>query len=413
MLKKPSARTRQLVAKGKKYYLPVYKPREAIFDHGKGARVWDIDGNNYIDFGSGIAVNGLGHADPDLVKTLTRQAKKIWHTSNVFYTEPPILLAEALVKASGFAKYAFFCNSGAEANEAAIKLARKYASENGRPPERREIITFLGSFHGRTLTTVTATAQPKYQAGYEPLPQGFVYCPFNDEEALKQLVSDKTCAIMIEPIQGEGGITPTKPGFLKLIRSLCDQHGALMILDEVQSGMGRTGKLFAFQYEAGLKPDIVSTAKGLGGGFPIGALLVGPKAAETLQYGSHGTTFGGNPMATAVAGTVLKKLQSKALRKNVETRSKELRAALQDINKQCHMFSEIRGKGLIIGAELVEKFKGKAPEILEVARHNGLLILQAGPNVIRIMPPLTVTKSELNEGIKRLRKALTEYASKV
>lgn len=409
MIKKPSKKTQQLVAKGKKYYLPVYKPREAIFDHGKNARVWDIDGNNYIDFGSGIAVNGLGHADPDLVKTLIKQARKIWHTSNVFYTEPPVLLAEAIVKASGFAKHAFFCNSGAEANEAAIKLARKYAAGNGRPPEKREIITFLGSFHGRTITTVTATAQPKYHAGFEPLPQGFTYCPFNDEKALEQLISDKTCAIMLEPIQGEGGIMPAKPGFLKFVRELCDKYGALLIFDEIQCGMGRTGKLFAFQHEAGVKPDIVTLAKGLGGGFPIGCMLVGDKAAETLQFGSHGTTFGGNPMATAVAGAVIKKLQSKSLAKNVKDRSKALRSALEGINKELHIFREIRGKGLMLGAELEGNLRGKAGEIMEAVRHYGLLILQAGPDVLRIMPPLTVTQTELNEGIKRLRTGLKGY----
>ncbi len=255
---------------------------------------------------------------------------------------------------------------------------------------------------------MTATAQPKYQAGFEPLPQGFVYCPFNDEAALEKLVSEKTCAIMLEPIQGEGGIRSAKPGFLKFIRDLCDRHGALMVIDEVQSGMGRTGKFFAFQHER-VKPDVVSAAKGLGGGFPIGALLVGEKAAETLQYGAHGSTFGGNPMGTAVAVAVLKKLQSKALIRNVEMQGKELRQALAALNKEFNIFSEIRGKGLMIGAELANKLKGKAPEILEAARNQGLLILQAGPDVIRIMPPLTVKNSELKEGLKRLRKTFMDY----
>ncbi len=408
-MKNPSKRTLQLITKAKKYYLPIYKQREAIFDHGKGARIWDIDGNDYIDFGSGIAVNGLGHSDPDLVKTLTAQTKKLWHTSNVFYTEPPILLAETLVKLSGFAKHVFFCNSGAEANEAAIKLARKYAADSGRPLERREIITFTGSFHGRTLTTVTATAQPKYHAGFEPLPPGFVYCPFNDEQALEKLVSDKTCAIMLEPIQGEGGITPAKPGFLNHIRKLCDKYDALMILDEIQCGMGRTGKLFAFHHEPDVKPDIVTLAKGLGGGFPIGAMLAAEKCADTLQFGSHGTTFGGNPMATAVAGAVLKKLNSKTLMRAVEQRGKEMRQALEQINGKFSLFKEIRGKGLMIGAELNQSFQGKAAEITEAARKGSLLILQAGPDVLRIMPPLTVTATEMKEGIKRLNKALATY----
>ncbi|HEU5048396.1 MAG TPA: aspartate aminotransferase family protein [Rickettsiales bacterium] len=411
MIKPASKQTKQLISKGKKYFLPTYKQREMIISHGKGARIWDIDGNEYIDFGSGIAVNGLGHCDPTLVKALTVQAKKLWHTSNIFYTEPGILLAETLVKMSGFAKHVFFSNSGAEANEAAIKLARKYATNNGRPPEKREIITFIGSFHGRTLTTVTATAQPKYQAGFEPLPQGFVYCPFNDEKALEKLVTDNTCAIMLEPIQGEGGITPAKPGFLKFIRELCDKHGLLMILDEVQSGMSRTGKFFAYQHEAGVKPDIVTVAKGLGGGFPIGGMLVGDKAAETFQFGSHGSTFGGNPLATAVAGAVLKKLQSKPLVQNVKTRSAELFAELKVINKELGLFKEIRGKGLIVGAELNDQWRGKAGDITEVARRHNVLILQAGPDVLRIMPPLTVNKTEMKEGLKRLHKALADFVS--
>jgi len=408
-IKKPSKRTLALVAKAKKYYLPNYNPRQTIIEYGKGSRLWDIDGNEYIDFGSGIAVNGLGHCDPELVWALVEQAQKVWHTSNVFYTEPHILLAEALVKASGFAKHAFFCNSGAEANEAAIKIVRKYAADKGKSPEQREIITFKGSFHGRTLATVTATAQPKYQHGFEPLPQGFVYCDFNDEKALEKLVSDKTCAIMLEVVQGEGGITPAKAGFLQFIRKLCDKYGALMVLDEVQCGMGRTGKFFAWQHVEGVIPDIVTVAKGLGGGFPIGAMLVGEKAADTLQFGSHGTTFGGNPLATSVGLAVLKKLQSKALIRNVEERGAELRTALETLSAELGMFKEVRGMGLMLGAELKEKLHGKAGDITEIARHHGVLILQAGPNVLRIMPPLTVTKAELREGIKRLEVALRGY----
>jgi acetylornithine/N-succinyldiaminopimelate aminotransferase len=408
-IKKPSARTKKLVALGKQYYVPNYKPREAILDRGKGARIWDIDGNDYIDFGAGIAVNGFGHQDPDLVKALITQAKKIWHTSNVFYTEPPVHLAEELVKASGFAKRVFFCNSGAEANEAAIKLARKCAADRGRAADQREIITFEGSFHGRTLTTVTATAQPKYQHGFEPLPGGFTYCPFNDEAAIANLVTDKTCAILVEPIQGEGGITPAMPGFLAQLRKLCDKVGALLIFDEVQCGMGRTGKFFAYQHEKDVLPDVVTLAKGLGGGFPIGAMLVGQKAEQTLQFGSHGSTFGGNPLGASVARVVVRKLQSKALTKNIEARGKELRDALHGLNSTYDIFKEIRGRGLMIGAELKEHLKGKAGDIIEAVRLNGLLILQAGPDVLRIMPPLTVTKQEIAEGVKRLNGAMQRY----
>lgn len=408
-LKKASAATKKLVATGKQYYVPNYKPRETILDRGKGARIWDIDGNDYIDFGAGIAVNGLGHQDPDLVKVLITQAKKLWHTSNVFYTEPPVKLAEELVKASKFAKRAFFCNSGAEANEAAIKLARKYAADKGRPPEKRDIITFEGSFHGRTLTTVTATAQPKYHAGFEPLPGGFKYCPFNDFDAIEKMIGPNTCAVMSEVVQGEGGIRPVKPGFLKHIQALCKKYDALLILDQVQCGMGRTGHLFSHFAEQGVIPDVVTLAKGLGGGFPIGAMLVGPKAAETLQFGSHGSTFGGNPMATAVARAVLGKLQSKALIKNVEARGNELRNALAALNKKYGIFKEIRGRGLMIGAELKDSLKGKAGDITEAVRQYGLLILQAGPDVMRIMPPLTVTGKEMKEGIVRLNRAMESY----
>lgn len=400
-----------LVAKGKKYYTENYKPREMILDHGKGSLLWDLDGNDFVDLGAGIAVNALGHQDPDVLKALFTQAKKLWHTSNVFFTAPPVLLAEDLVKASKFAKRVFFCNSGAEANEGAIKLARKYAADNGRPPERRNIITFTGSFHGRTLTTVTATAQPKYHAGFEPLPGGFQYCPFNDFDAIAKMVDQNTCAVMLEVVQGEGGITPVKKGFLKHIRALCDKVGALLILDQVQCGMSRTGHVFS-HFPEGVKPDIVTLAKALGGGFPIGAMLVGEKAEHTLQFGSHGTTFGGNPLATAVAGAVFKKLQSKSLLKNVDERGKELRAALTAMNKQLKLFKEVRGRGLMIGAELNEKYAGKAGDIIEEGRKHGVLFLQAGPNVLRFLPPLTITKAELAKGMKRTHEALKDYLAK-
>ncbi|PZP83752.1 MAG: aspartate aminotransferase family protein, partial [Azospirillum brasilense] len=227
------ALSQELVAKGQKYYVPNYKPREMIIDRGQGATVWDLDGNDYIDLGAGIAVNSLGHQDPDLLAALDAQSRKIWHTSNVFFTEPPIKLAELLISSCHCVKRAFFCNSGAEANEAAIKLARKYAAGKGRPPEKREIITFVGSFHGRTMATVTATAQPKYHEGFEPLPPGFRYCPkFNDEAAIEAMVNENTCAIMVEPVQGEGGVMPAKPGFLKFLKALCEKYDALLIIDE-------------------------------------------------------------------------------------------------------------------------------------------------------------------------------------
>lgn len=405
----PKAATKALVAKGKQYYTMAYKPREAIMDHGKGAMVWDKDGNDYVDFGAGIAVTGLGHHNKDLLNALMTQAKKLWHTSNIFYTEPPVLLAEELVKASKFAKRVFFTNSGAEANEAAIKLARKYAADMGKPPEARNIITFTGSFHGRTLATVTATAQPKYQQGFEPLPGGFKYCPFNDFDAISQMVDENTCAVMLETVQGEGGITPVKPGFLKHVQDLCHKHDALLMLDQVQCGMGRTGKLFSHFAEPGVAPDVVTLAKALGGGIPIGAMLVGPKAEATFQFGSHGSTFGGNPLACAVARVVLKKLQSSELQKNVQARSKQMFAALKDMGKKYDCFAEVRGRGLMVGAELKPEWHGKAGDISEMARQHGVLILQAGPNVLRFLPPLVVTEAEMKKGLKRLDVALGAF----
>ncbi len=402
---KPTAATRALLAKGKKYYTHAYKPREMVLERGVGATVWDTDGNDYIDLGAGIAVTGLGHHNKELLNALTAQAKKLWHTSNIFFTAPPILLAEELVKASKFAKRVFLTNSGAEANEAAIKLARKYAADKGRPSGAREIITFTGSFHGRTLATVTATAQPKYHAGFEPLPPGFRYCPFNDFDAITRMVNPQTCAVMLEVVQGEGGITPVKPGFLKHVRALCDKHDALLILDEIQCGMGRTGALFSY-FSEGVTPDVVTLAKALGGGMPIGAMLIGAKAENTFQFGSHGSTFGGNPLAATVARAVLKKLQTPALRKNVAERGRQLVTALSAINAKHGLFSEIRGRGLMIGAELEPTWHGEAGDIAETARKHGVIVLQAGPNVLRFLPPLIITQKEMKEGLVRLEKAI-------
>lgn len=400
-----------LTALGKRYWLPVYKPRELVLDHGKGARVWDTDGRDYIDFGAGIAVNALGHQDPDLLEALTAQAGKLWHASNVFYTEPPLRLAEELVNASDFAERVFLCNSGGEANEAAIKLVRKWAAAQGRPPERRVIVTFKGSFHGRTLATVTATAQPKYQAGYEPLPEGFRYLEFNDAEALEAaFAAGDVAAVMLEPVQGEGGVVPTAPGFLKRVRELCDAHEALLVLDEIQCGMGRTGVLFAHSHDH-VKPDIVTLAKALGCGFPIGAMLAGPKVAEVMQYGAHGTTFGGNPMAAAVARVALRKLASSEVLMNVERQANDLREGLARINHDLHLFDEVRGRGLMIGTVLAAAYKGRAGEILDHAAAHGLLLLQAGPDVLRFVPPLTINDEEIAEGLKRLRAALTAFVA--
>ena len=401
--------TAELLATGQQYYLPVYKPREVILERGQGARVWDQEGKEYIDLSAGIAVCGLGHNDPDLVAALTEQAGKLWHTSNVFYSEPPLRLAEELVVASRFASRVFLCNSGAEANEAAIKLIRKWATAQGRAPDQRVIITFRGSFHGRTLATVTATAQPKYQEGYEPLPGGFRYVDFNDLGQLEQaMASGDVAALLVEPIQGEGGVMPAAEGFLRGVRELCDRHGALLALDEIQCGMGRTGGLFA-HWQDGVVPDIVTLAKALGGGFPIGAMLAGPKVSEIMQFGTHGTTFGGNPLAAAVARVALRKLSSEEIAANVRRQSQALRDGLASINAEFDLFSGIRGRGLMLGTVLNPVHAGRASEILDHAAAQGLLLLQAGPDVLRFVPALNISDEEIAEGLARLRKALAAW----
>lgn len=398
-----------LVDLGKRYWLPVYKPRELVLDRGKGARVWDTEQRDYVDFGAGIAVNALGHQDPDLLAALTEQAHKLWHSSNVFYTEPPLHLAQELVEASDFAERVFLCNSGAEANEAAIKLVRKWATAQGRPAEKRVIITFRGSFHGRTLATVTATAQPKYQEGYEPLPGGFRYLDFNDAAALDAaFAAGDVAAVMLEPVQGEGGVLPAAPGYLKRVRELCDAHDALLVLDEIQCGMGRTGTLFAHTQD-GVTPDIVTLAKALGCGFPIGAMLAGPKVAQVMQFGAHGTTFGGNPMAAAVARVALRKLSSAELLANVQRQSAVLRETLMSIGTELGVFSDVRGRGLMLGAVLSDAYRGKAGNVLDVAAAHGLLVLQAGPDVLRFVPPLNISDEDLSEGLSRLRAALRAF----
>ncbi len=395
-----------LVARGQRYYVPNYKPREMILDRGEGARVWDLDGKDYIDFGAGIAVCSLGHQDPDLLKALETQARKLWHTSNIFFTAPPIELCEALVKASCFGKRAYLCNSGAEANEAAIKLVRKYAADAGRPPEKRNILSFNGSFHGRTLATVTLTAQPKYQQGFEPLPGGFTYCPtFNDIAAFDAAMNDSICAVFVEPVQGEGGVMPAAPGFLQHVHAACEKFGALLVIDEIQAGMGRTGSLFA-HCQDGVIPDVVTLAKALGGGLPIGAMVVGNKAAETFQFGSHGSTFGGNPVMAAVALAAVKKLSNQQLLTQVGEKGEWLREKLREINTRLNLFADIRGRGLMIGAELRPELHGKANDFSEAARKAGVLSLVAGPNVLRFVPPLTITQDEMREGLQRLESAL-------
>ena len=406
MPEEQTGKTRELAAAGQRRYVPNYAPAEVVLDRGEGARVWDADGNEYVDLGTGISVTSLGHGDPELARALSEQAGRLWHTSNLYFVEPAVRLAEELCEAS-FADRVFFCNSGAEANEAAIKLARKHASlRHG--PEKREIVTFRNGFHGRTLATVTATAQPKYQEGFGPLPGGFRYCDYNDPDALDEAIGDRTCAVLVEPIQGEGGVVPAGSGFLSALAERCRAHDALLMLDEIQTGLGRTGRLFAYQWEEGLVPDVVTLAKALGGGLPIGAMLVWPRAAETFQPGSHGSTFGGNPIAAAVARVVLRRMRSAELLANVERQGERLRKRLAALHNRIGVIAEVRGRGLMLGAVLRDEWTGRAGELVEACRRHGVLVLQAGPDVLRFLPPLNVTDEELDVGMDRLEAALGE-----
>ncbi len=402
--------TDALVAAGVRTYVPNYAPKPVVFDRGEGSRLWDVDGREYIDLGTGISVNSFGHGRPELIEAVTAQAGRLMHASNLYYVESTVRLAEELVDAT-FAERVFFCNSGAEANEAAIKIVRRRASEAGRGPEEREIITFEGSFHGRTLATVTATAQPKYHEGFEPLPGGFAYCPFNDPEALEAAVSDRTCAVMLEPVQGEGGVTPARQGFLRHVQDLCRRHEALLVLDEIQSGMGRTGKLFAHEWEPGIEPDVVTMAKALAGGLPMGAVLVGARAAGALTVGTHGSTFGGNPVAAAAARVAVRLAGSADLLANVVRQGDAFRLFLNRINADLGLFRDVRGKGLIIGAELAEAHEGKAGALVDACADEGVVVLVAGPSVLRLLPPLNIDDADVSEAAARMERAFRAFAA--
>ena len=401
--------TDALVATGVRTYVPNYAPKPVVFDHGEGARLWDIDGREYIDLGTGISVNSFGHRHPDLIAAVTGQAGRLLHTSNLYYVEPTVRLAEDLVDGT-FAERVFFCNSGAEANEAAIKIVRRRAAEAGRGPEEREIITFEGSFHGRTLATVTATAQPKYHEGFEPMPGGFTYCPFNDPEALEAAISDRTCAVMLEPVQGEGGVTPSRQGFLRHVQDLCRRHDSLLVLDEIQSGMGRTGKFFAYEWEPGVEPDVVTMAKALAGGLPMGAVLAGARAADALTVGTHGSTFGGNPVSAAAARVAVGLARSDDLLANVVRQGDAFRLFLNRINAELGLFRDVRGKGLMIGAELGEEYEGKAGALVDACQEEGVIVLVAGPSVLRLLPPLNIGDEDVRHATAGMERAFRAFA---
>ena len=387
---------------------PNYAPMDMLPERGEGARLWDTDGKEYLDFAAGIAVSALGHAHPDLCRALTEQAGKFWHVSNLLTNKPAIELAQKLC-ALTFAERVFFANSGAEANEAALKLARRYAFDHY-GEGKTEIISFDNSFHGRTFFTVCVGGQQKYSDGFGPKPGDITHLPFNDVEALTAAVSDRTCAIIFEPVQGEGGVNPATDEFVRTARVLCDRFNACLIFDEVQIGMGRSGYLFAYE-KLGVVPDILTSAKGLGGGFPIGAMLTTEAIAESLAVGTHGSTFGGNPMACAVACKVLEIVSDPELLGAVERKSRLLKDELETLNKKYDLFAEVRGDGLLLGCELSDTWQDRARDILTRCTDEGLLILVAGANVLRLAPPLIISDEDIVKGVSIMERAIEGLSS--
>ena len=398
--------------------VPNYAPGGFIPVRGIGSRVWDQANREYVDFAGGIAVSSIGHAHPAAVKALTEQAGKLWHVANVLTNEPAIRLAQRLC-ALTFAERVFFANSGAEANEAALKLARKYACDHfplanapagSLESDKNEIIAFTDSFHGRTLFTVTVGGQPKYTQGFGPLPEGITHLPYNDLDAVRKHISVRTCAVIVEPIQGESGVLPASPGFLQGLRELCNQHNALLIFDEVQSGAGRTGPLYAYM-DGGVTPDILTSAKGLGGGFPIGAMLTSEKIAKSFGVGAHGSTYGGNALGCAVALAVLDVIVDPTTPANVAARTAQLRAGLKRLAERYALFSDIRGSGLWFGCELIPAWHGRAKEFVKLAEKHGLMMLVAGTNVIRLAPSLLITEADVVLGLERFERVLEEITA--
>jgi predicted acetylornithine/succinylornithine family transaminase len=380
--------------------MSTYKRHPVVLNRGLGVHLWDSDGRCYLDLVAGIAVCALGHAHPRVVSALKAQAETLFHVSNLYHTEPQILLARLLAENSPFEKV-FFCNSGAEANEAAIKLARRYASEH--LAGRCEIITMKESFHGRTLATVTATGQERFQKGFEPLPGGFSYVPYDDLAALEAAVTEKTCAVMVEPIQGEGGVIIPRDGYLTAIRKLCDERGLLMIVDEVQTGMGRTGTLFACERED-VVPDMVTLAKALGNGFPIGALLARQTVAAAFVPGSHGSTFGGNPLACTAAIATLETLLDEGILENCRQVGEYFLDRLAELKVRHDIVRAVRGRGLILAAELTVP---GAPYVAK-CMDRGLLINCTNGNVLRFVPPLILTRHDVDRAVGILETVLSE-----
>ncbi|MDJ0041939.1 aspartate aminotransferase family protein [Pantoea allii] len=384
------------------WMMPVYAPASFVPVRAEGSTVWDQQGKDYIDFAGGIAVNALGHAHPALQQVLQDQASRLWHTGNGYTNEPVLRLAKQLIDAT-FADRVFFCNSGAEANEAALKLARKVAHDRV-GMHKSGIVAFKNAFHGRTLFTVSAGGQPAYSKDFAPLPADIQHATFNDLASAAAQINDSTCAVIVEPIQGEGGVVPAEPAFLRGLRELCDKHQALLIFDEVQSGVGRTGALYAYMHY-GVTPDVLTSAKALGGGFPIGAMLTREDLAQVMGVGTHGTTYGGNPLAGAVAGKVMELINRPEVMDGVAQRHAWIVAAMDDLNQRLHLFKEIRGLGLLIGAVLSDDFAGKAKQINLAAAEQGVMVLIAGANVVRFAPALNISEQEVKTGMARFAQA--------
>lgn len=391
------------ITRGEAVFAGTYSRFPAAIVRGEGCRLWDADGKEYLDFLAGIAVCSLGHCHPAVTEAVCNQAKKLLHVSNLFYTEPQTELAELLTQHS-FAERVFMCNSGAEANEAAIKLARIYSSGAG----RYEVISLSGSFHGRTLATVAATGQPKFHKGFEPLPAGFVHAGFGEPQEIEKLINAKTCAVLCEPLQGESGVRPLSPEYLRAIRNLCDRHGLLLIFDEVQTGIGRTGSLFTYE-QCGVVPDIMTLAKALANGLPIGAMLTRTKVAAAFTPGTHASTFGGNPVAAAAGVAVLKTMLADGFFADLHKRSAYFIQRLEELAQNFpQLCAGVRGRGMLLGLVLTDKGIEHGPAIVRQMFDRGLLINFAGMQALRFIPPLTVSKEEIDKMIAGLREVLAE-----
>jgi predicted acetylornithine/succinylornithine family transaminase len=386
---------KEIMALADENIMNTYKRFPIVLVKGSGVKVWDVNGKEYLDFVAGIAVCNLGHSHPQVIATVKEQLENLTHVSNLYYTEPQAQLAKLLVDNS-FADKVFFCNSGAEANEAAIKLARKYAHEN-MGPDKFELITMKDSFHGRTMATITATGQEKFQFGFTPLLEGFTYVPFNDLQALEARISNKTCGIMVEPIQGEGGVNIPDTQYLARMREICDRHGILLIVDEVQTGMGRTGELFAYEH-SGIKPDIMTLAKALGNGFPIGAMLATNKIAKAFIPGNHASTFGGSPLAMAAANATVKTMLQEGILEHCRKMGDYFLLQLKKLQQKHKIIKEVRGMGLILAAQL----NIESGDIVNECLQKGLLINSAGSKTLRFVPPLIITTQDVDQAIKVL-----------